>query len=310
MPRVTVRDGLTWARPWLDAGDEAIEAYCRRHRLRHVDDPSNADPAFARNRLRLQVMPALRAAFAEAEVSLAAAARRAQEAQEALAEVAAVDLAATCDADGALVVARWQALAAGRRLNVLRAWLGGVLGRGAPHTLVQRLAEELPGRGAARWQVPGGMLERHRGRVRRCPAPVAGRAERPSPLVLGALEAGDHPVPAWGGCLRVRKVVEGGVALQHLASCELRRRTGGERFRLAPAAAARGLKKQFQALGIPASARDAPLLYGAGRLLFVPGLGIEAGARAAPGEPQVSLAWVADAAPPPPAGSGRRRPPR
>ena len=38
--------------PGCDQPREAIEAYVRRHRLRFVDDASNADPRFARNRLR------------------------------------------------------------------------------------------------------------------------------------------------------------------------------------------------------------------------------------------------------------------
>jgi tRNA(Ile)-lysidine synthase len=62
MPASVVRDGLTWVRPWLEQPREAIEAYVRTHRIRFVDDASNADPRFARNRLRLQVMPALRSA--------------------------------------------------------------------------------------------------------------------------------------------------------------------------------------------------------------------------------------------------------
>jgi tRNA(Ile)-lysidine synthase len=310
MPRSVERGGLTWARPWIDASDEAIDAYRRRHRLRPVDDPSNADPAFARNRLRLHVLPALRGAFADAEVALAAAARRAQEARQALREIAAIDVAAACDGDGALVVERWQSLAAARRLNALRAWLLGVLGRGAPQTLVQRLAEELPGRGPARWPAPGGMLERHRGRVRWHPTPTLdARAGPPPAVALGTLGPGDQDVPAWGGRLRVRKVADGGVALQRLVHCELRPRTGGERFRLPPNGAARSLKKQFQALGVAAAARDVPLLYCGAHLVFVPGLGIDAGARAPAGVPQASIEWVPDTpvAPSATSGCGRAR---
>ncbi|HET7794176.1 MAG TPA: tRNA lysidine(34) synthetase TilS, partial [Rhizobacter sp.] len=57
MPRNIEREGITWVRPWLDHPRERIEAYVRHHRLRYIDDDSNADARFARNRLRWQVWP-------------------------------------------------------------------------------------------------------------------------------------------------------------------------------------------------------------------------------------------------------------
>ncbi len=74
MPKSVRRDGVTWARPWLEQPREAIEAYLRRHRLRWIDDDSNDDDRFARNRLRRRVWPALADAFTDAEGALAAAA--------------------------------------------------------------------------------------------------------------------------------------------------------------------------------------------------------------------------------------------
>ncbi len=93
MPTRAERDGLTWLRPWLDQPRDAIEAYVRSHRIRFVDDASNDDPRFARNRLRLQVMPALRAAFPDAEVALIEAAKQAAHARALVDEVAQADLA-------------------------------------------------------------------------------------------------------------------------------------------------------------------------------------------------------------------------
>jgi tRNA(Ile)-lysidine synthase len=119
MPRSALRDGITWARPWLALPREAIEAYVRRHRLAYVDDGSNADPRFARNRLRSKVWPTLERAFADAEPQLHAAALRAAEAAAALEELARGDVAACCDGD-ALVVPRWLALSGPRRTLLLR----------------------------------------------------------------------------------------------------------------------------------------------------------------------------------------------
>ena len=58
---------------------------------------------------------------------------------------------------------------------------------------------------------------------------------------------------------------------------------------------ARGLKKQFQANALPAWERAGPLVYSGDRLLYVPGLGIDARAIAAKGVRQVSLEWLPDA---------------
>lgn len=156
MPRQVQRDGITWARPWLDHPRGAIDAYVAAHRLRPVDDPSNGDVRLARNRLRLSVWPALEQAFPHAETSLAAAAQRAQEARAALAELAALDLALLVDGDGALAVAGWRALSAARQANALRAWWAQQAGHSAPLAFVTRLLVEVPAKGAGTWPAGGG----------------------------------------------------------------------------------------------------------------------------------------------------------
>ncbi|MFQ5400050.1 MAG: tRNA lysidine(34) synthetase TilS [Anaerolineae bacterium] len=46
-------------RPFLEVSRAEIEAYCRRHELRPVEDRSNRDMAFFRNRLRHELLPLL-----------------------------------------------------------------------------------------------------------------------------------------------------------------------------------------------------------------------------------------------------------
>ncbi len=291
MPPQVERHAIVWARPWLNASHEAIETYARRHRLRFVEDPSNTDPRYARSRLRAQVMPALRQAFPGAESLLAESAARSAEAQAVLAEVAEADLPTLSDGP-ALRLVPWRALSPARRRNALRAWLRQALGRGAPQTLLERLMQELPGTGVAQWPCEGTTLRRYRGRLDAAPASGTAlpRAGRVQPAVIDG--AGLHPVAGQGGALSVLPVAHGGVAQATLRQAQWHDRRGGERFQRAPGAPPRSLKKQFQAAGVPAWQRDAPLLFAAdGRLLFVPGLGIDARALAAPGEPQFALSW-------------------
>ncbi len=162
MPRLAQRAGVTWARPWLEQPREAIDAYLRRYRLRHVEDPSNADPRYVRARLRA-LWPSLILAFPDAEGTLARAAQRAACEAAVVAEVAVSDLAALGAAERRLPVDRWLCLSVPRRASLLRLWLGSVLPPPVPETLVRRLVDELPGRVHARWHAGEGDLVLKRG---------------------------------------------------------------------------------------------------------------------------------------------------
>ena len=295
MPRCVERGGLTWARPWLDLPREAIDHYVREHRLQPIEDDSNADPRFARNRLRRAVWPALVDAFLHAEVALAGTARWAQEASECLRDLAAIDLTVAASPAG-LNLRVWQSLTLPRRSNALRAWLAQQMSVAAEASLVTRLLAELPAVGPATWQTAGGSLRRYRGVLRFVQMDGAhDRANAPE-ATLSVRRAGTHSLPGWGGSLIVTRVKQGGVSLAWLGHVELKARAGAERFQAGLLRPPRSLKKQFQALAVPAWQRDGPLLFSGGHLLFVPGLGIDARLVALPGQPQVALRWERDAA--------------
>jgi tRNA(Ile)-lysidine synthase len=292
MPKCAERAGLVWARPWLDQSRSAIEAYLSQHQLTWVDDESNADQRFARNRLRAIVWPAMLEAFADAETTLAESARQAQSTRQCLEECAAADLEIVCSR-GALLVARWRSLPPGRRANVLAAWLRQATGRAPTAALVERLLLELPRPGSARWRAGASELQRYRGRLGvvaaslHQAAPVAVDAEEVLPPATG----GRIALPGWGGLLHLHLGRSEGLAPERLARLTLRARSGGERFQLAPNTVARSLKKQYQASGVPAWQRGGPLLYDGTQLVFVPGLGVDARARAPAGQEQIRFRW-------------------
>ena len=68
--RRTFADGEHW-RPLLDVPRAVIEDFVAAHHVPYLDDPSNDDPHYARNRLRLEALPALRDAFPQADATLA-----------------------------------------------------------------------------------------------------------------------------------------------------------------------------------------------------------------------------------------------
>lgn len=296
MPERSVHSGITWLRPWLGRPSQAIAHYVRHHRLVHIEDDSNADPRFARNRLRLQVWPNLTAAFPQAEQALNDAARWAQQASRILAAVGVTDVERCAD-DRGLDVAAWAELDADRRVNALRVWLSGQGLAPVPSALVQRLQHELVGDDPATWEVDGGRLRRYRGRLsctaQRGPSGKA-TAGDPPPAAESALSitrAGRYRLPGWQGELIARRVTEGGVPLAWLGRLELRRREGGEQFQAGLGRPPRSLKKQYQAAGVPAWEREGPLVYSGGQLVFVPGLGLDARVIGLPGQVQLQLRW-------------------
>jgi tRNA(Ile)-lysidine synthase len=301
MAPLSRRDTVVFARPWLERAPTEIAAYVRAHRLRHVVDESNDDRRYDRNRLRHEVWPALEAAFAHAEAALALAARSAQAAQLALQEMAAHDLALTAPA-GPLEIERWALLPTARAVEALRAWLRHATGRAPTAALLRRLVRELPHARSGRWAFDGGELRLYRRSLRfarGATAPARGEDARPSathsaPETALSIDApGVYALPGWGGALAVESAPDDGVPLDAVRRVTLARRRGGERWQAGAGRPARSLKKQWQAAGVPAWEREGPLVYADDRLLYVPGLGVDARLRAPPGSAQVRLRWIA-----------------
>ena len=294
MPAQAERGGVVWARPWLQMSPEAIAAYLRRHRLRHAEDPSNADPAFARSRLRQQVWPPLNAAFPDVEIAFAGAAAHAQEGLALAREAAQADLSVLLQGAD-LRCSPWQSLPPARRRNALRAWLADCCASAPPQSLLDRLLTELPTSSTGTWPAPGGVLRLYRGLLRWAPETVAAETGAQSPTVLDLRRPGLHPLPEWRGRFEVRAVTAGGTVPQALCQVQVRARQGGERFCLRPGAPARSLKKQFQTCAVPAWQRQGPLLLSSrGELVFVPGLGVSAAFQAPAGSPQLQVRWQPD----------------
>lgn len=292
IPKLARREGLTWCRPWIDQPRAHIDAYVRRHRLKPIEDRSNEDARFARNRLRLMVWPSLTDSFPQAELALASMAAKAAEAAEALNELAEIDWQ-TCRSGEGLAMDAWRELSPARRANVLRSWLRRATGRGVAEVLVRRLMSELPGCSQARWPVGDGVdirLYRHRLTL----VQVRPRAQPPVRLGIDLSAEGRVPVPTWGGGFIVTRCTSRGIAVDRLTCAELRPREGGETFQFAPNRPARRLKKQFQACEVAGEDRMAPLVWLDAALAFVPGVGIDARQWAPEGQPMATLRWYVD----------------
>lgn len=114
--------GFLW-RPLLDIPRAALRSYLSEQALETIDDPANADPRFARNVLRSEILPVLVRYWPHADSSILHAARLCREAADHLAREAESTLTVLHRDDGSLDADGWLQLPDAVRAWVLDAWL-------------------------------------------------------------------------------------------------------------------------------------------------------------------------------------------
>lgn len=136
MPARWQRDGLEFVRPLLDVPAAEIRAWLAARGLsaRHpgtvdfaatlgqgwIEDPTNTDSQFTRNRIRQVLLPALQQTFPQFRETFARSARHAAEAQLILAQAAMEDIAKVGNPPR---IEALQTLSPERQANALRYWL-------------------------------------------------------------------------------------------------------------------------------------------------------------------------------------------
>jgi tRNA(Ile)-lysidine synthase len=120
MPASWQRAGLTYHRPLLRVPASDIRRWLIGRGVAWIEDPTNVDEQFTRNRIRARLLPALDATFPQFRDTFVRSAAHAAQAQAVLLDVAAQDLAHIGDPP---VITQLQALSRPRQANVLRHWL-------------------------------------------------------------------------------------------------------------------------------------------------------------------------------------------
>jgi tRNA(Ile)-lysidine synthase len=120
MPAQWQRNGLHWHRPFLAVPGAALRDWLRERGQAWVEDPTNSDEQFTRNRIRARLLPVLAEAFPAFRDTFARSAAHAAQSQEVLDEVAAQDLAHVGNPPR---ISALQALSRARQALVLRHWL-------------------------------------------------------------------------------------------------------------------------------------------------------------------------------------------
>ncbi|MCJ0762826.1 tRNA lysidine(34) synthetase TilS [Variovorax terrae] len=140
MPARWVRDDVTYHRPLLGVPGAEVRAWLAARGVPWVEDPTNADEQFTRNRIRARLLPALDAAFPQFRSTFARSAAHAAQAQELLDEVAAQDLA---QAGLPPAIARVQGFTRARQANLLRHWLRRAHGQQPSAAQLQELLDQV-----------------------------------------------------------------------------------------------------------------------------------------------------------------------
>lgn len=120
MPARAQRGVLEIHRPLLAVAGADIREWLAGRRLPWIEDPTNGDARYTRNRIRALVLPALAQAFPQFRATFARSIGHAAQAQELLDELAAQDMETVGNPPR---IATLQTLSHARQANVLRHWL-------------------------------------------------------------------------------------------------------------------------------------------------------------------------------------------
>ena len=120
MPAQWQRDGMDWYRPLLRVGAPDIRAWLKAHHIPWVEDPTNTDPSYTRNRIRAQLLPVLEQVFPQFRDTFARSSAHAAHAKQLQQDLAQADLQVVGVPPN---IQALQQLSAERQANVLRHWL-------------------------------------------------------------------------------------------------------------------------------------------------------------------------------------------
>ncbi|HEU4628860.1 MAG TPA: tRNA lysidine(34) synthetase TilS [Gemmatimonadaceae bacterium] len=274
-------------RPWLGVPRAVLRAWAEQHGVPYVDDPSNVSRRHQRNRVRLELLPALRRVRPTIDRELLVLGRRAAGWRREVERV--VEVLAPRRGGGGLYVARaalrgyspeelavlWPAVAARARVRLDRRGTR----RLAEFTITAGRTGRVPLAGGAEVvALPHHFLVRRRAPQRWTLQPL-GDSDRLGEWRLRRVEATEWaraPDDRWRAALPAE------------ARLTVRSWLAGDRILREGAGSARRVKRFFADAGIPGPLRTGwPVVLADGEVVWIPGVCRSAAATARPGRPAV-----------------------
>lgn len=151
MAPVSVRDGMTYGRPWLDVDRalivNAAHEFAARTSWEFVNDPTNVDDIYTRGAVRQRLVPVLNDRWPAWRGILARHARQARELAGVVEEVAAEDFGRLAPSpDGSdFSLKAWRELSEARQVLVVRHWLARQGLRAPTEARTRELCRQLRG---------------------------------------------------------------------------------------------------------------------------------------------------------------------
>lgn len=284
-------------RPWMSVLRRDIERYAKQKRLSWIEDESNDDPRFLRNRIRHEVLPLLDEIRPGFRTAAARSIGLVAEAADVLRSVAKSDLEACRSTENprALSIFKLLQLIPARQAWCLRAWMseeGMAFPSKARIDDALRQVRETHSDTSLSIRVYGKEIRRWGADLVVLDAPKKRASDDrggPIPWTWGSELPERIPLPDWQGSIEVRRCRddEPGIALARLsdpnALLEARSRAGIARFKLWTLRPAKPLKDLYALAGIPAFERsELPILLLNGEPVFAAGLGMDVRALDAP----------------------------
>lgn len=140
MPEQWERDGLQWHRPLLDVPGAELRAWLMERGVDWVEDPTNADERYTRNRIRARLLPALQEVLPQFRETFARSIAHIAQAQRLLDELAQTDLQSVGIPPR---IASLQKLGRERQVNALRHWLKSGHGQQASAAQLEELLDQI-----------------------------------------------------------------------------------------------------------------------------------------------------------------------
>ena len=121
-------DGVNFFRPFLDIKKHDLKEYALKNNIPWVEDDSNEESNFSRNKIRNLILPSIRETWSSIDKAIIKLSKDADKSKQILDEIAQDDYSSTFSTNGLIKLARINALSKPRKENLIYYWLVNING--------------------------------------------------------------------------------------------------------------------------------------------------------------------------------------